>query len=319
MKPHCKLNRVVVEAPATSANLGPGFDVFAIALGKLRDRLEIDFSPGGKLDVSLTMENASEIPSNPSRNAAGAVMLSMAKKYHVKGKIAGRLIKRVPLGVGLGSSGASSAAAAFAMKRAFELRADASELVAYAGVGEAVASGAAHLDNVSASLLGGFVIVRGKGAEPIRVKTPPSLSLVVATPEVKLPERKTEYARSLIPKTVLTGQVASNVSMAATMIVGLANGDVRMIGEGMEDAIVERARAKMVPGFRAVKKAAKESGAAGVCLSGAGPSMLSFVDNKEAKPRAVLEAMLGAFRSHRAEAKGFITSVGEGARQVEGS
>jgi homoserine kinase len=314
-----KLNKVLVEAPATSANLGPGFDVFAIALSAPRDRLEIELSPSQKFEVRLKVEKAPGIPADPHTNAAGAVILSMARKFHLKGRIVGRLVKGVPVGVGLGSSGASSAAAALAMKQLFSLRASVSELVAYAGVGEEAASGAAHLDNVTASLLGGFVIVRGRNAAAIHFATPSSLAIVLVTPKVHLPARKTEYARSLVPKTVPTTKMTNNVAMAATMVAGLARSDIRMIGEGMEDAVIEVARAKMVPGFNAVRNAAKVAGAAGVCLSGAGPSMLSIVDRDKSKPRDVLESMVDAFRSHKVEARGFVTSVGGGAWVVESS
>jgi homoserine kinase len=310
---------MLVEAPASSANLGPGFDVFAIALDSPRDRLEIGLSPGQRFEVHLKVEKGPGIPSDPRMNAAGAVILSMARKFRLKGRIDGRLVKGVPVGVGLGSSGASSAAAAFAMKELFKLRSSVPELVAHAGVGEQAASGAAHLDNVTASLLGGFVIVRGSNAAPIQFATPSSLAIVLVTPKVHLPARKTEYARSLVPKTVPTAKMTNNVAMAATMVSGLARGDIRMIGEGMEDAVIEVARAKIVPGFDAIRKAAKAAGAAGVCLSGAGPSMLAIVDGDMSKPGDVLESMVDAFRSREIEAKGFVTSVGGGARVVESS
>jgi homoserine kinase len=313
------LNKVLVEASASSANLGPGYDVFAIALSEPRDRIEIERSPSRKFEIHLKVENAPGIPSDPHTNAAGAVILSMARKFRLKGRIDGRLVKGVPVGVGLGSSGASSAAAAFAMNQVFRLGASVSELVAHSGVGEQAASGAAHLDNVTASLLGGFIIVRGNNSAPIHFATPSSLAIVLVTPKVRLPARKTEYARSLVPKSVPTDRMVNNVAMAATMVAGLARRDIRMIGEGMEDAVIEVARAKMVPGFEEIRKAAKAAGAAGVCLSGAGPSMLAIVDKGQSKPRKVLESMVDAFGSHKVEAGGFVTSVGRGARVVESS
>lgn len=313
------MDRVAVEAPATSANLGPGFDVFAIALGEPRDRLAIESTPATKLKVELAVGNA-DVPSDPRKNAAGAVVFSIAKRFGINAAMSIRLTKGVPIGVGLGSSGASSAAAAFAMDRLFDLRMDSADLIAQAGEGERAVSGAAHLDNVAASILGGFVIVRqGAKAGPIRFKPPESLAVVVVTPRVRLPRRKTEYARSLVPKSVRTRDMVSNVSMASTVVAGFAKGETMLIGEGMEDAVVEVARARMIPGFIAVKKAARASGAAGFCISGAGPSVLSIVDRKRADPREVLDSMVEEFRSHRVESKGFVTSIGEGARDVGSS
>ena len=311
------MEKVVVEAPATSANLGPGFDVFALALREPRDRLELELAPARGTFVEIAPAVSAALPTEPQKNAAGAVALSIAKKFGLEGRMTIRITKGVPIGVGLGSSGASSAAAAVALDRAFGLRMGDTELVSQAGEGERATSGAAHLDNVTASILGGFVVVRQGGA-PLRFDPPESLSAVVVTPEVSLPERKTEYARALVPKSVPLGGMVSNVSMASVMVAGFARRDAQLIGEGMEDAVVEVARAKMVPGFFAVKEAAKAAGAAGVCISGAGPTVLSLVDGSRQDPGSVLDAMVEGFESEGARAKGFVTSVGEGARVVEG-
>ena len=312
------MNSVVVEAPASCANLGPGFDVFALALGKPKDRVEIEATSAGKTRVHLEITGYADLASDPLKNAAGAVALSIARKFGLKSDIGIKLTKGVPVGVGIGSSGASSAAAAVAMDRLFGLKMDASQLVRHAGDGEHAASGAAHLDNVAASIMGGFVIVPwGMSSAPIRFRPPTGLAIVVATPAVKLPVRKTEYARSLVPQTVAITDMVHNVSRASMVAAGFAKGDVQMVGEGMEDVVVEVARAKMIPGFENVKTAAKRVGAAGVCVSGSGPSMLSVVDRMRKDPDAVLEAMVGAFRSKGVKAEGFVTTVGSGARVIE--
>ncbi len=311
------MQKVVVEAPASSANLGPGFDVFAVALREPKDRLEIEAASAGKGRVTLKVGGVGDIGAG-RKNAVGAVVLSMMRKYSLNSDVSIRLTKGVPVGVGLGSSGASSAAAAVAMDSLFGLRMGVAELVAHAGEGERAASGEAHFDNVAASIAGGFVIVRpGERPEPIGFGPPKALALVVVTPRVTLPSRKTEYARSLVPSTVPTSSMVSNVARASTIVAGFAKGDVRMIGEGMEDAVVEVSRAKMIPGFMKVKKAAKEAGASGVCISGAGPSMISFVDRVRVNPRLVLDAMAEAFNAVGAKAEGFVTKVGEGAKLVE--
>jgi homoserine kinase len=312
------LDRIVAEAPASSANLGPGFDVFALALREPKDRVEIKTTPSAKTRVQVKVVGSSDLPTDPRNNAAGAVAISIAKKFKLSSNIRIRLTKKVPVGVGMGSSGASSAAAAVAMDSLFGLHMDASQLVRHAGEGERAASGAAHLDNVTASIMGGFVIVPGgKGSAPISFRPSKWLSVVIATPSVKLPVRKTEYARSLIPRTVAIADMVHNVSRASRIVAGFAKEDVQMIGEGMEDAVVEPARAKMIPGFRDVKAAAKRAGAAGVCISGGGPSMLSVVDGKKENPDRVLGAMVKAFRSAGVRSEGFVTSVGSGARIIE--
>jgi homoserine kinase len=136
---------------------------------------------------------------------------------------------------------------------------------------------------------------------------------------LELPARKTEYARSLLPTAVPLSSMVENVWHASKVAVGFSTGDIAMIGEGMQDAVVEPARARMVPGFEEAKDAAREAGAAGACLSGAGPSVLSVVDGRRADPEKVLKAVVESFEKRGVRAKGFVTTVGEGARIVEGS
>src|SRR5208283_369149 len=143
------------------------------------------------------------IPVTAAKNSAGAVCLAMAEDCGIRGSITIDISKGVPIGMGMGSSGASAAAAAVAMSELFDLGMGSDDLIFYAGKGEEAASGAAHYDNVSASVLGGFVVVvAGSRPSAIRFDAPENMSLCIVTPVVKLPERKTEYARSLVPKTV---------------------------------------------------------------------------------------------------------------------
>ncbi len=310
--------RVVVEAPASSANLGPGFDVFALALSKPRDRLEATLEPASRFTLRIAVNNAGGIPTSPHGNSAGAVALSIARRHRLRGKVELKIHKGVPIGVGLGSSGASSAAAAIAINALFDLGLGLGDLIAHSGAGEKAASGAAHLDNVTASLAGGFVMVPWQpNGEPVRFEPPKSMSVVIATPKVNLPRRKTAYARSLLPKSVKLSDLTHNISRASLLIAGFASGKIKWIGEGMDDAVVEIARKKMVPGYDRVKAAALKAGASGVCISGAGPSILAIVDNTETDPRDVLSSMIRDFKPEGLTATGFRTTPGSGASVIE--
>ena len=236
------------------------------------------------------------------------------------GRIMIAIEKKVPAGLGLGSSAASGAACAVAMGALFGLKLSKDELVRYAGKGEAAASGAAHYDNVSAAVCGGFIVVTGgKRPSVVRLDAPRALRVCVAIPQVRLPRRKTEYARSIIPKELSLGQMVSNVGSAGTLVAGFARGDVALIGEGMKDEVVEPARSKLIPGYARVKRLAIEAGASGVCISGAGPSMLAVVDIKKGSPEDVLAAMEGGFERAGVRAGGYFTQVGEGAKVVGSS
>lgn len=312
------MKQVTVEAPASSANLGPGFDVFALAFDEPRDTVQIVSRDSDRLGVEIRQMRGQPVPLEPRRNGAGTVSLAIARDLGIKAKITIKLWKRVPIGVGMGSSAASAASTAVAMNELFGLKLKKSELTYYAGKGEEVTSGAAHYDNVAAAILGDFVIVgKGERPQPIRLPAPRNMVLCVATPLVKLPARKTEYARSILPKTVSLSRVVENVANASTIVSGFAFKDIGLIGRGMNDSIVEGARKRMVPGYELVKERATGAGASGVCISGAGPSMLAIVDGMN-RARRVLDSMLAAFSESDVESRGFVTRVGKGARVVEG-
>jgi len=263
-----------------------------------------------------------DVPKSEAENGACVVCLAMAKQLVVKKEIIVELDKRVPIGLGMGSSGASAAAAAVAMNELLGLGLSSDELIFYAGKGEGVTSGFPHYDNVAASILGGFVVVRGGASrKPTAVKfdPPAGLSVCVATPVVSLPSRKTEYARSLLPKSVPLETLVANVANASLMVSGFAKKDIKLIGKGMTDKAVEQARKQMIPGYDLVRSRAIAAGADGVCISGAGPSMLAIADKRLTQPKKVLEAMIAAFGKEGVKSSGYVTRIGKGARVVKSS
>jgi len=310
--------RVVAVAPASSANLGPGFDVFAVALERPMDRLTLSAEKSSKTEALLKVRGVSGVSVRAEENAASYVALSMARDRGIHTLLRIELKKGIPVGVGLGSSAASSVAAALAVGELFELELSQTELLRYAALGERLSSGTAHYDNVAASLVGGFSVTINDGDRPhvIRYSPPRALKLCLATPVVALPKRKTEFARSLLPSVTKLSAAVHNLSMASAIVSGFARGDVQLIGYGMRDEIVEPARAGMIPGFHEVRRAAIQSGASGVCISGAGPTLLAVADSQKTSPPTILKAMLSAFGNAGVEATGFITKVGGGARVV---
>lgn len=311
-----------MEAPASSANLGPGFDVFALALDSPKDsvRLRLGGKAGGP-SVKMAKVTGLEVPKSEGENGACVVCLEIAKDQGIRKEIIVELDKRVPIGMGMGSSGASAAAAAVGMNELLGLGLTTDELIFYAGKGEGVTSGSRHYDNVAASILGGFVVVRGgDGDRPtaVRFDPPPGLAVCVATPVVSLPGRKTEYARSLLPESVPLRTLVDNVANASLMVSGFAKKDIKLIGKGMNDRAVEQARKSMIPGFDRVRSLAIAAGAVGVCISGAGPSMLAMVDGRRTRAEKVLDAMQDAFDQEKVKSSGYVTRIGKGARVVKG-
>jgi len=300
-----------VEAPASSANLGSGFDIFALALKYPRDRLVLESADSG---VTIRLTEPDRLPENPKENVAGVVAGAIMADHGVKRGVVMTLRKRVPVGAGLGSSAASSVAAAVGTGAFFRLGLSAADTVRYAGIGERAASGTAHYDNVTASLVGGFVVV-GKRFSHVRMAPPSSLRLCLVTPRVPLPKEKTRYARSLLPTELPFERLVDATRAASMMLHGFAVGSVEEIGEAMGQSPVDEKRSVMIPGFEKVRAAAMSHGAAGVCISGAGPSVLAACRSK-AKEK-VLKAMTKAFKAAGVESTGFATAVGEGCRVLE--
>lgn len=300
---------VTVEAPASSANLGAGFDVFAIALGRPKDRLNLKRTQAG---IKFSVHGA-KLPTTPRGNVVGAVTQAIMTGEKVHGGVFMNLRKGVPVGAGLGSSAASSAAAVVGMNALFGLRLPDKKQIEYAGVGEKIASGAAHFDNVTASLFGGFVIV-SKDRSFIRMDPPHGMMLCLVLPKVKLPLQKTRFARSLLPKRLSVGEAVAAVSAASMMIHGLAQDSVEEFGAAMNGGFVDHHRSVMIPGFERVKEAAMEHGAAGVCISGAGPAMIAAT--KRSRAKIVLDAMTDAFEKEGVRSDGFVTKIGGGCRVI---
>jgi len=218
---------------------------------------------------------AEKIPTSLEKNTAGLVAKKLLQNRDIGVKIS--IHKGIPLRMGLGSSGASAAACVFGLNELLGLGLSRNEIIKWAAVGEAAAAGASHADNVAASVLGGFTIVRtcGDSIVAVRVRTcgdsivavrldpPPNLEAALALPHVETAENKTAVARAVLPPSVPFRDAILNIQNAASLVAGFHLGDVEMIGRGMTDVIVEPFRKKLIPGYEAVKKAALDAGAAG--------------------------------------------------------
>ncbi|MGQ9514604.1 MAG: homoserine kinase [Thermoproteota archaeon] len=301
---------VVVSAPATSANLGPGFDSFGICLEKPFDTVVVKATERKGITLRVTGIGSESIPLDPDRNTAGKAALAAMRISGFERGVTILLKKGVRPGSGLGSSAASAAAAAVAVARlAGGLSVE--KVVEAAAEGESASAGEEHADNVAASILGGFTIVRSIHPTIVtRIIPPRSIRLVLALPDLYV---STSEARKILPKEVPLASMVENVAKASTMINALMKGDIELMGEVMEDNVIEPLRAKLIKGYSDVKKAAIESGACGVTISGSGPALLAVVDAKKASPRKVAISMAKAFRKNDVGCQTIISRVGKGA------
>jgi homoserine kinase len=303
--------KVVVESPATTANLGPGYDVFGLALEQPSDKVTLEPISKG-VEIEVANHSVATIPTMPKRNTAGVVANQILKEFSLKTGVLIKIRKNIWPGMGLGSSAASATAVAYGMNRMFNLKLNNNQLISLAAKGEALSAGFEHADNVSAAIYGDFVIVKSYSPlEIVNLKSPPEMRVCVAFPHIKTPLHKTEKARLAVSKTVPIEKLVHNVGQAAAMATGFATGDVELIGKSMSDAVAEPVRERLVPGYALVRKSALKAGACGITLSGAGPAMIAIVRQNKADPQEVAEAMKEAFESVGLNATAFATKPGK--------
>lgn len=271
--------KVKVTAPATIANLGPGFDLIGLALDEPRDFVEVTLEEYGNDSLEVQGIGANTISKNPERNSAivaGRAVLEKAgkEKYSIKMKV----IKGVPPRIGLGSSGASSAAGAYAVNYLLGMPLDAEELLQCAMEGERAACGSPHADNVAPALFGGIALI--SSFNPIRViKLEPitNIDIVVITPQLEIGDEKTRIAREILPREIPLHTMVNQMQSFANLIIGILGKDLKTMGLGISrDFVIEPARSKLIPKFYDLKKEALELGAYGFSISGAGPSMFAI-------------------------------------------
>ncbi len=240
--------RRVVRVPASSANLGPGFDVLAAALAL---HLELEVAETG----TFAVETSLDIPRDRSN-----LVVRGFEALHPADGMTFRISSEIPLCGGLGSSAAAVVAGLMAADHMFELDADVMALAA--GL-------EGHPDNVGAALCGGFVICAG--TELHRLEPPLGLEAVLVIPHEGVP---TERARAALPDTVPMADVSFNLAAIAELVSGLAAGDWDRISGGLRDRLHQPYRAPLYPRSAELLDAVRPLGALGATISGAGPTVL---------------------------------------------
>jgi homoserine kinase len=291
---------VIARAKAymSSANLGSGFDVVAVALDSYWDVVEVSLSRGSG-SVALTSVDgpfAPHVPRGSDNIVVRALELAL-KVLNIEGvDVTVRLWKGIPVSSGLGGSGASAVAAISALMGALGMQVDRLTVAGIAGLAEASVAGEPHFDNVTASSLGGLVLLlTSKPPILARRLNVGDLYFVVSTPLVKPIEGKTGLMRKVIPRTVDLSVHVEASARLASLLYGLTSGDVEALSRGLDDILVEPARSRYVPCYDVVRSYARRGGAVGSVISGAGPSMLSITTSRD----KALEVSLWVERAYR--------------------
>ena len=288
---------VRVRVPATSANLGPGFDALGVACTLYNEMtLTLMHEPG--LHITARGEGAAYIPSD-ERNIVWKSIRYLLQRADRADEFQGakiRMSNRIPLSRGLGSSATAIVAGLTAANAVVGSPFNRDDLLQFATDIEG------HPDNVAPAIYGGFTVntVTNGHVECFSFLPRIVMRFVVMVPDFYL---STKSAREVLPAEVPMKDAVFNVSHAAMMVAALARGSEKHLGNSFEDALHQNYRASLIPGMFDVFAAAKKAGAYGAVLSGAGPCLIAFVPAHRKCTEDVAAAMQESFRAHNVEAR----------------
>jgi homoserine kinase len=253
------MRRRIVRVPASSANLGPGFDVLAAALSL---HLEVEVAEANDFSVDTGGE---DVPTDRSNLCVRAF-----ERLHSADNLSFEIRSDIPLARGLGSSAAAIVAGLMAADHLYELALDKDEIYAHAVDLEG------HPDNVGAALFGGVVMCpRGTPGEamppPVRLEPPEGVEPLIVVPREEV---LTTAAREALPADVPHSDAVANVAAAGQLVLGIERSDLTLIARGLEDRLHQPHRAGLYPRSLELVEKAAELGAIGASISGAGPSVL---------------------------------------------
>lgn len=298
---------IKVTVPATSANLGPGFDTLGVALD-IRNTIEM--SETGILDVVIDCPGHGEALGRPEQNMVyqAAVKVFERLGYQPHGLYIREEID-IPVARGMGSSAAAIVGGLVAGNALVERMTGRPGLSREELLRMAVAI-EGHPDNVTPAMVGGFTVCcmdEQRGPLHVRFDPPRSLSAVIVMPEVPFGAgKKTERSRGVLPTEVTMKDAVYNLNRTALLVAALAQGRVDLLSVATQDRLHQPYRASLVPGLRSVFQAALDAGARGVALSGAGPSVIAFV---ESNAEQVALAMEGAFQWAGSDARSIVAGL----------
>lgn len=273
-----------VRVPATTANLGPGFDCLGLAL-ELHNELGV--RPASGFSLLVGGEGQGQAPED-ERNL---IWRTFAGLYQRLGRrpplVELECYNRIPLARGLGSSAAARVAALVAANRVAGDPFTREELLQFAVQEEG------HPDNVAPALLGGLVVCGADGERAVTKRIEPKAGLAVA---LLIPARElsTEAARRVLPREVPIRDAVANLQNTALTALAFVTGDYKILESSLADRLHQPYRAPLMPGFEAVLEAAREAGALGAALSGAGPTIAAFALGQM---EPVIQAMQSAFEA----------------------
>jgi homoserine kinase len=290
------MRQVSVTVPASTANLGPGFDCLALALD-LTNTIEVETTDQG-MEITIEGEGAHHLP----HNSSNLCYRTIKKRFEVFGRdLPGlhlKLTNCIPPSSGLGSSSATIVGGMLAADALLKQPLDRLQILHLAKDLEG------HADNAAASLFGGLIILGGDDDELVlRQVSVPIHNVAVAVPLLSLP---TKRMRQVLPRQVSLQDAVFNTSHTALTIEALREGDYDLMAWSMRDKLHQSYRIPLIPDYAHAENAAYEAGAVAVTLSGAGPALVAFAPDGHDQ---IAEAMAEVFTVHDIECKKYVLPI----------
>jgi len=305
---------IKVAAPATISNIGPGFDIFGMALGNPYDIIE-----GRKIEKGIVIREVSgpgseSIPLDPEKNSVGIAAAEVLKRCNADFGIELKIKKGIRPCSGIGSSGASAAGGAYLAHIMCSEKLSDNELVLCAAHAENVTSGGLHADNVAPCILGGFTIIRSyEPFEVVRIEPPQDLGVVVAMPDVMV---STMESRRVLPAEVTVKDLVFHVGNASCLVHGMETGDLGLIGRSVKDAVFEPARTHLVPFLKEAEATAMSLGAKASFLGGSGPCVISFFSREMDNGDAIANGIKKMYNDNGMKCDTWVTVWGTGCKRL---
>jgi homoserine kinase len=298
------MKKVTVTVPASTANLGAGFDCLALALG-LRNTVELYETKQG-LEVDVEGEDAERV----ALDTTNLIVRSAERLFAHAGRrpegLRVHAVNDIPIGSGMGSSSSAIVGGLAAANALVDARLSRDELLRLAHEMEG------HPDNVAAALFGGLTMVSASGDEllvkPLAV---PAMKVVIVLPHVAL---STAQAREALPASVPLTDAVFNIGRALFTVQALTQGDYELLRWAIADRLHQPYRKKLIPGYEAVVVEARKAGAVAVALSGAGPSLVAFSPDKHWE---IANAMKAAFEANGVASRAFVLPIDRQGVQVQ--
>lgn len=290
-------------SPASVGNVGVGFDILGHVIEGAGDTVAVRRIDAPEVRIVAIRGTTVDLPLEAAANTAGAALLAMRESLALPYGFEVEIDKGIPLGSGMGGSAASCVAALVAANALLDEPLPAEALYPFALVGEAVASGGRHGDNLGPMLLGGLVLATAEHL--VRIPVPEDWHCVLVHPEAILETRR---ARAALQGDYQLKEFVAQSANLALVLAGCHAGDAALVRAGLNDVLIEPRRAPLIGGFSAAKQAALQARAMGASISGAGPSVFAWFESR-GEADAAAPAIQAAFAQAGFDSQAWVSAI----------